>query len=365
MLVANMNIGRYTKALNGVVYLEILLVMLAAMDRIYCNVTSKTLAALDMVIEAGIVVFVVGVFLMAASWLILHILHETQTHGFSEDPVFEEIEGALRGWKNGIDGFSRGMLEINSFYEERGIADKMLQNGQYERLLRRKEFLDRRRSLYNEASAYYSTVLFGVLSIVVCQLLLQNTIQNGAVTALVVMGLIMGIGFFILWRIVESRKGGSFFYMMRNLENAKLVGRMNDYAMKPSYTMGKIDKLIFDARHILLDDLVFRNAASLSEKARKKSYAQIREVSALDLWAKDYRNIMMREIEIHGRKIYLLYDVNEGEKGGYQTREGLISEDYGKLYDILEENGMLHFGMTRAAARVERSENVKEMQEIT
>lgn len=112
MLVANMNIGRYTKALNGVVYLEILLVMLAAMDRIYCNVTSKTLVALDMVIEAGIVLFVVGVFLMAASWLILHILHETQTHGFSEDPVFEEIEGALRGWKNGIDGFSRGMLLI-------------------------------------------------------------------------------------------------------------------------------------------------------------------------------------------------------------------------------------------------------------
>lgn len=26
---------------------------------------------------------------------------------------------------------------------------------------------------------------------------------------------------------------------------------------------------------------------------------------------------------------------------------------------------MLHFGMTRAAARVERSENVKEMQNIT
>ena len=42
-----------------------------------------------------------------------------------------------------------------------------------------------------------------------------------------------------------------------------------------------------------------------------------------------------------------------------------LSEDYRKLYDILEVNGMLHFGMTRAAARVERSDNVKEMQNIT
>ena len=42
-----------------------------------------------------------------------------------------------------------------------------------------------------------------------------------------------------------------------------------------------------------------------------------------------------------------------------------LSEDYRKLYDILEENGMLHFGMTRAAARMERSENVKEIQNIT
>lgn len=265
----------------------------------------------------------------------------------------------LHSWRDGFDSLSRSMLEINAFYEEGGTADKMLQNGQYERLLRRKEFLDRRRNLYNEANAYCNAVLIGILSVVVCQLLLQSSIKNGTVTVLMTLGMLMGIGFLGLWKFVQSRQGGSFFYMMRNLENAKLVGRMNHYALKPEYKMGKIDSMIFNSRHLLLDDLVARNVNCLSGKVRRKSYRQIKKVAALNLWVKDYRDVMMREVVLTNGKIYLLYDIDEGEKGDYQAKQGLISEDYKKLHDILEENGMLNFGRTIVAVRIERPEFVE------
>ena len=354
-----MNINRYMKALNGMIYLEFMLVFLAVLNRIYRHFTMQRLAFLDILIEACLAAFVAGVFLMTGVWLIIHIQHEMQTHGFAEDPAFERIEGVLHSWREGFDSLSRSMLEINAFYEEGGKADEMLQNGQYERLLRRKEFLDRRRSLYNEANACCNVVMVGILSVVVCQLLTQTPAKNETATVMGILGMIMGIGFLGLWKLVQARQGGSFFYMMRNLENGKLVGRMNHYAIKPNYKMGKIDSIIFNSRHLLLDDLIARNVNCLSGKVRRKSHNQIKKVAELNLWAKDYRNVMMREVVLQNGKIYLLYDMDEGEKGDFQTKQGLISEDYKKLHDILKENGMLHFGMTRAAVRIERPEFVE------
>lgn len=354
-----MNINRYMKALNGMIYLEFMLVFLAVLNRIYRYFTLQRLEFLDILIEVGLTVFVAGIFLMAGVWLIVHIQHETQTHRFAEDPAFERIEGVLHTWKEGFDSLSRSMLEINSFYEEGGTADEMLKNGEYERLLRRKEFLDRRRSLYNEADACCNVVLVGILSVVVCQLLTQTPAKNETATVMGILGMIMGIGFLGLWKLVQSRQGGSFFYMMRNLENGKLVGRMNQYALKPDYTMGKIDQMIFNSRHQLLDDMINRNVNCHSNKVIRKTHSQVKTVAALNLWARDYRDVMMREVMLQNGRIYLLYDMDEGEQGGYQTREGLISEDYKKLYDILEENGMLRFGMTKAAVRIERPEFVE------
>ena len=62
------------------------------MGRIYRHFTSQRLVILDRVIEAGLILFVTSVLIMAATWLIVHIYHETQTHKFSEDPAFEGLK---------------------------------------------------------------------------------------------------------------------------------------------------------------------------------------------------------------------------------------------------------------------------------
>ncbi len=191
----------------------------------------------------------------------------------SGDELFKNIDYFQRCWGESDAYYIRQVQIINWFYNESRMIDILVENGEYKRLLDRRDFLSKNVTFWNDFLLYLSSAVMAVLTSFMLDVI------NGGELGYGVIAIFVGTGFFcvffiafLMWKYSKRGEDGSYLSQIREYELKLLDKKIND--LNQRLQISESEKNLLTAQQEVVRKLIEK-----TKKGRRKERKRIENES--------------------------------------------------------------------------------------
>lgn len=257
-----------------------------------------------------------------------------------DDPIFMEIDRFSKYWKESKENYIKRVQIINLFYEEGGEVDKLVKNGEIDRLYARADYLLVQSSLHDVVATYYSSLILSVIASFLCQMM---EFKNVFLMIIWAIGILVSFFLILLLRYYERGQDGSYRHYIEEYERKLLLKKIED--LEKTLKIVREDKDLLETKQVIIEFLIEMANKCKKNKQKKIIISDINLIEKLDLCIKNADIYYKQLIYINNKKCYLLYNKEKGEENNYIGKLNLATKDFAILYEIIEKYNLIQYSM--------------------
>lgn len=251
-----------------------------------------------------------------------------------DDEVFAEIDWYKERLEDSNESYMMQIDTINLFYRKNGKIDKIVEDGEIDRLFQRKDYLDKHIGMYGDMIACLVSVCLSILASALFQTFqMQNSGQILVVTIVVV------LFFFavIFMKYAEGGKSGSYMYMVETYERELLEEKIRTMERERGKELVEEDEAMLLTKQAIICELLKLRQKAKGKSAKEKIERDIKTVEKLNVCLHNYEDCHLQAIFINSRKGYLVYDKELGKVNNYMGDFNLKNREMSTMYYILSK----------------------------
>lgn len=285
----------------------------------------------------------IGLVLIAAIALLicamLMILIKKGIHNLNrcDDELFQNIDRFTHSLKkfNSNDYYVRLIQMINLYYKSEGKIDELVKNKEMEQLFKRKDFLLKRKSYFNDFYTYLSSFGISFIASLTFNVIDEKYSGNGVISFIYVFFICLVLLAIFGGKYRKRGYDGSYDYLVAEYE-LKCLERKID-TLEDILAIKDDDEKLLCGQQVIIDQLIDIWEKAKGKKSKKEIEDSIERVRSLELCLEDYAGTYIKEMNIKGQKVYLIYDEEKGRENNYAGKLNLKTPDYIILYEIIEK----------------------------
>ena len=250
---------------------------------------------------------------------------------YSDDKLWEEIDGYKHRWLENGEYYKKMIRVINCFYQKKGKVDKLVKEKSVDRLFLRLDFLNAQMEFEDDLKSAIQSLVISVVSSVIYGLITKNEFNQ---VLIIIIEIISVIAFFLIVIVFYSWRGkfGSYDYLINQYEKELLLKKIAKLNKVLSVTIENEETL--KTQQIVINALIEK-----CKKAKKEDQEEIEKdihiVESLQLDIKHKNKLYVQKVQVGKETIKLYYQ--KVRRNSCYNFDLLINNQYKKMYRILEK----------------------------
>lgn len=276
-----------------------------------------------------VLLFLISLLILLGIPLLHNISGGLHNIRYCDVELFDKMDSCNKSnRKNNV--YYLNQIRMIDIYYKHGKVDNLVKENELETLLKRKDFLEKKKKFSDDFISYAYSLLISVMASYICTAFSSKEFGKNIVTTIIILFTYIAI---ILIKYVERGEGGSYNNQIWEYELKLLDRKIEELGEKVKLSPD-------DEKMLLTKEFVVEELDKKKRKARKKKKKELIEneikvIENLELCLSDYSNYVQQCINLEGKDIYLFY--KKGKTNKYLGERNLATQDYVTLYKILKK----------------------------